>query len=207
MTTYERRRNVDKEWFQNKLDERKLSMRALSKLMNVDPSTVSLMVRGMRGLSMDNAVKMADIFNVPTAELYKRAGLPIEDEAREIEIAYYNDHNGYVVEIEKEARDTMSAPYDTPASAFAIQQRSNEYHDGWLIIIDGSKLEPSAGLGSFCLYCRANGSLGIGIIRKGYKAGYYNVTHNVTTANRTEETDVDILWVSPVIWVKPISPI
>lgn len=205
MTTYERRRNVDKEWFQSKLDERKMSMRALAKLMDVDPSTVSMMIRGLRGMSMENAQKMASIFSCTTNELYKRAGLPLEDETRTIPIAMYIDKLGVVHDIPGEARDHMAAPYDTPSSAFALQHRTGELHDGWLLVVDGSKLPPEKCLGALCLYCEVNGKTGVGILRRGYKSNLFNITHNVVAIERSDN-DLDLLWASPVIWIKPVSP-
>ena len=206
MTTYERRRSVDKAWFQTKLDERDLSMRALAKIMGVDPSTVSLMIRGLRGLNMDNAQKMATIFNVTVAEVYKRAGLPIEDEARTIPVAMYVDRKARWHEIPVEARDNISAPYDTPSSAYAVQVRTGEQHDGWLMIVDGGKLPPEKCLGALCSYCDANGNISHGILRRGYRSDRYNVSRNLI-AVETDVTDVDIIWASPVLWIKPIAPV
>lgn len=204
MTTYERRRNVDREWFQDRLDERNMSMRSLAKLMDVDPSTVSLMIRGLRGLNQDNAKKMADIFCCSTNEIYKRAGLPIEDEARLIEVSMYVDRNNTIHEIPEEARDRITAPFDTSMNAFAVQHRTGELHDGWMLIVDGSKLPPSKCVGSMSVFCDHNGRMGAGVIRKGYKADRFNVTHNIIAPEQSD-SDLDLLWASPVLWIKPAT--
>lgn len=206
MTTYERRRNVDKDWFQSKLDERKMSMRALAKLMDVDPSTVSMMIRGLRGLSMENAQKMASVFSCTTNEVYKRAGLPLEDETRTIPVAMYVDNGIDLHEISEEARDHMSAPFDTPSSAYAVQYRTSEAHDGWMVIVDGGKYPPEKCVGAFCAYCDDKGKVSLGIIRRGYKSDRFNVVHNFVT-NANQELDIDVLWASPVIWIKPVNPL
>lgn len=206
MTTYERRRNVDREWFQAKLDERNMSMRALAKLMNVDPSTVSMMVRGLRGMSMANAQRMAAIFSCTTNEIYKRAGLPLEDETRTIQVSMYMDKECNLHEIPVEARDEIAAPYDTSSNAYAIQHRTGELHDGWLAIVEGGKYPPEKCLGGLSVYCDDKGKIGIGIIRRGYKADRFNITHNVVFRER-EESDLDLLWASPVVWIKPVNPV
>lgn len=204
MTTYERRRNVDKEWFQQKLDERELSMRGLAKIMECDPSTVSLMIRGLRGMNMENAQKMASVFNCTTAEIYKRAGLPIEDEARTIKVSMRQEKDGSVYEIDADLQGTMTAPFDTPIGSFAVQVRTGELHDGWLLVIDGSKHKPDTCLGQFCLYSNNYGKLGTGVVRRGYQPGLFNITENITTTPK-DVNDIDVVWCSPVRWIKPVS--
>ena len=43
------------EWFKQKLAERKLSQRQLAKLMGLDPAAVSLMLRGQRKMTNEEA--------------------------------------------------------------------------------------------------------------------------------------------------------
>lgn len=206
MTTYERRRNVDKAWFEQRLADRQISMRGLAKLMNVDPSTVSLMIRGLRGLSSDTAVKMARELNVTTNEIYKRAGLPIKDEAREISVTMYVDADGHCHAIKEADVEKISAPFDVPISGFGLQLRSGGQTDGWIVIVDGRSYSPADCLGSMCLYQRKDGGAGIGITRRGYKAGLYNITRNVTPG-AAEEVDIDLESATPVVWIKPVSPV
>lgn len=82
MTTYERKRNVDREWFNARLTERGYSQRSLAKAMGVDSGTISMTIRGLRGLNMVNATSMANLLGTSTNEIYRRAGLPLEDELK-----------------------------------------------------------------------------------------------------------------------------
>lgn len=206
MTTYERRRNVDKAWFEQRLADRQISMRGLAKLMEVDPSTVSLMVRGLRGISSETAVKMARELNVTTNELYKRAGLPIKDEAREIDVTMYIDGEGVGHPVSDADVEKISAPFDVPISGFGLQLRSGGQTDGWILIVDGRNYAPAECLGSMCLYVRKDGKTGVGITRRGYKAGLYNITRSITPGV-AEEVDIDLESATPVVWIKPLSPV
>lgn len=206
MTTYERRRNVDKTWFEQRLADRQISMRGLAKLMEVDPSTVSLMIRGLRGISSETAVKMARELNVTTNEIYKRAGLPIKDEAREINVTMYIDGEGVGHPIDEADVEKIPAPFDVPTSGFGLQLRSGGQNDGWIVIVDGRNHNPADCLGAMCLYVRKDGKTGVGITRRGYKAGLYNITRSITPG-AAEEVDIALESATPVVWIKPVSPV
>jgi transcriptional regulator with XRE-family HTH domain len=66
---------VDTDWFKAKLEDQCLSLRDLAKLMHLEPSAVSLMLRGRRGISAGEVVQLARHLQAPTEEVLYRAGL------------------------------------------------------------------------------------------------------------------------------------
>lgn len=70
---------LDKAWFKNKRIEKGYTVRSLAKVMGLNPSTVSLMLRGIRDIHHDDAQQLAAIFGVPVVDIYRHAGKPLKD--------------------------------------------------------------------------------------------------------------------------------
>ena len=79
-------RKVNTRWFRDRLAERDLSMRRLAKALELDPSAVSLMLRGRRGMSADEANRISGILMIPVTEVLAQAGVPIEEDSRSLPI-------------------------------------------------------------------------------------------------------------------------
>lgn len=198
--------NIDVGWFKEKLEEKQLTIRGLAKLMELNPSTVSLMLRGIRSIHNEDAIKLADAFNVTTTEIFKRAGAPIEDEARTLPITMYVDEHDRVLPIPIEAADEFRAPYDTPTNAYAVQVRTGRKYDGWILVVSGNKLKPEDCIGSLVVYCTRKGEVDIGILRRGYIKGTYNVINDMSNGEGKEKSltqNIMVLWCQQVIWIKP----
>lgn len=196
--------NIDEQWFKDKLIEKKLSLRAVAKLMDLHPSTMSLMIRGMRQIHHDDAVKLGDILHVPVVEIFRRAGAPIKDEQRSIKVRAYCDEEGDYRPIDDAIADKFIAPYDTPTNAYALQIRTGRKHDGWMLIVAGTKHPAEHCVGKMCVYCMEDGTIHVGMMRRGYKEGTYNVTNEMCGNNRPNSyQNVKLAWCQEVIWIKP----
>ncbi len=196
--------NIDEGWFKNKLLEKQLTVRGLAKQMGLNPSTVSLMLRGIRSIHNEDAVKLAEFFSVTPIEIFKRAGAPVEDEVRKIPVAMYIDENNKIIQVPTEVADKFKAPYDCPTNSYALQIRTGRVYDGWMMVVAGNKVQPESALGALCVYCTKNGVLNLGILRRGYVSGTYNSTQ--PTYYGTDDTNtqnIDIAWCQNVLWIKP----
>lgn len=194
--------DIQTDWFKEKMAERKLSIRALAKLIDVDPATMSLMLRGIRGMTNTDAVRIGTIFNVPPNEVLRRAGAPLPDECKAVPVSMYVDSTPALHDVEKSVQDSFPAPYDVPNKAEAIQFRTRDFRDGWHFVTNGEKLPPEDCVGNLCLYCLPDGTRRIGVLRKGYKAGTFNVDHPQEYTFQPAD-NAHILWASPVLWIKP----
>jgi len=73
---------INTKWFRDRLAERDMSLRRLAKLLELDPSAVSLMLRGMRTMTADEANRISGLLTIPVTEVLAQAGIPIEEDAR-----------------------------------------------------------------------------------------------------------------------------
>ena len=75
---------IDTEWFIAKIQNRHESLRKFSKMLvgrhgeKLDPSAVSLMLRGKREMRIDEAKQIAKLLNVPLLEVITKATGPID---------------------------------------------------------------------------------------------------------------------------------
>lgn len=70
---------VDTEWFKVRLMRKRMSQRYLAKLMELDPSALSLMINGKRAVTVQEAAKLAHFLNHPYLEVSRRLGASIPD--------------------------------------------------------------------------------------------------------------------------------
>lgn len=65
---------TDLNWFRGRLADRRLSQRQLARLMNLDPSAVSLMLRGKRRASAQEVADISSLLGVSADEVVLRLG-------------------------------------------------------------------------------------------------------------------------------------
>ena len=66
---------VDTHWFRDRLRDASLSQRQLAFRLGLDPAAVSLMLRGMRGMTAAEASGIAKLLSVSAEEVLQRAGV------------------------------------------------------------------------------------------------------------------------------------
>lgn len=70
--------DVDSEWFKTKLEENRMSMRDLSKSMNLNISSLSRTLSGLRKMQMEEAKQIAHFLRAPVAEVMRHAGVAVD---------------------------------------------------------------------------------------------------------------------------------
>jgi len=68
---------INGDWFRAKLTEKNRSQRALAKHLGLDPSAVTLMLRGERRLQMDEAEQIAVFLGESLMDVLRAAGMPV----------------------------------------------------------------------------------------------------------------------------------
>ena len=66
---------VNKQWFMDKLEEKRLSLRGLARHLKLDASAVSRTLSGQRKMQMDEAHSIALFLHAPVAEVMRHAGV------------------------------------------------------------------------------------------------------------------------------------
>jgi len=69
---------VNKEWFEQKLAERKQSMRGLATHMGLDVSAVSRTFSGARKMQLSEAQAIAQFLQAPVSEVLRQAGMAVD---------------------------------------------------------------------------------------------------------------------------------
>ena len=191
---------VNTDWFRAILAERQMSMRGLAKKMELDPASVSLMLRGMRRMTTAEANKIATILGVQVTEVLRQAGVPVSQDAHMVVLSGTIDARGKVKDLKNSTR--QMAPHDVPTDGLALQVRCpSSASDGWVIFCSSAKSPPELSLERFCVVHLTSGSSVVGTLRKGYEKDTYNVFTSLPSESSLE--NVSVSNVSAVLWIRP----
>lgn len=175
---------VDTRWFNAALADRKLSQRQLARLMGCDPASVHRLATGKRPMRLDEASALANLLGKPVREILDHMGLPVKEAAGVVPVCGWLDGVGEVhIEAEQDSDDIEHVPGQEglPPNAFALraQTAGTPLHlfDGWLyyVALPMPQGVAAEALGRYCLVELESGARLLRWIRRGYKAGTYNL--------------------------------
>lgn len=193
---------MNTEWFRQLMAARKLSQRGLAKLLSLDPAAVSLMMRGQRRMTNQEAHQISVILGVPITEVLRQAGIEVVDDVRVVQLVGFVDGNQLVTLFPPRTHDRVVGPADCPEGTYALQRRdSTSPKDGWLCFVSPTQDEPQIHLGDFCCVALENGEHVMAFVQRGYRTGTFNLLHSMTGA--AMRTDAKVVWASKVLWIKP----
>lgn len=191
---------IDTDWFKQKLAERKLSQRQLAKQMGLDPAAVTLMLRGQRKMTNEEANYIASTIGVTVTEVLRQAGVEVLDDVRSVPISAAVDRKSTVTLFPAKTHDRVLGPADCVTGTFAVQVRAPSFvEDGWLLFVSPAQLEPEALLERLCLVTLKNGTSCIATLRRGYRKGTFNL---ITWPEHEQKMDQEVTWASHVVWIK-----
>ena len=194
---------MNTEWFRERLKERKLSQRSLARLLELDPAAVSLLMRGLRRMSNEEAHAIATILNVATTEVMRQAGVQVTDDVVRVKVMGYINRNHVVTLYPPKTHESVVGPADCPHGTYAMRRQSpGDILDGWLYFVNGSEDDPKAQLHHFCVVAIENGEQLLATLKPGYRAGTFNLI-NGNGADMVR-ADCKVVWASRVIWIKPV---
>jgi transcriptional regulator with XRE-family HTH domain len=193
---------INTAWFIDRLAQRHLSQRQLAKLMGLDSAAVSLMLRGKRKMTLDEASQIAVLLQSTTADVLEAAGVAVTGSDRRVKVIGFM-HGDSSVGLEAEGtHDLVDAPPGLPGDAVAIQCRTarteQELVDGWLYFLSEAQINPERAVGTFALVAIKNNGLQIAHVKRGYRKGTFNISDST---GRTLQ-NAELAWASPVYWIK-----
>lgn len=192
----------NKQWFVNRLQAIKLSQRRLAKMIDLDPSAVTLMLSGRRKITTGEVHKIANILNVSVAEIMRHAGIDVTDDVRKVKIKGFIGEKSHVTFFDDGSFDWAIAPADVPNDSFCLQVRQpGSTNDGWLIFVSGEKTTSQNLVDRPALVELSDGTQMTCLVRRGYKANTANI-YPLHGAGDTLENQT-IAWASPVLWIRP----
>ena len=197
---------IHTQWFPDKLAEKQLSQRGLAKLMGLDGSAVSLMLRGKREMRISEAAQIATFLGVPTEEVVARAGGMVREPSAaaasqpEVPIIGIVDGRGHVKWCEAgEAGSVPRPPGDLPPAVGAIQCRTAgttlDYMDRWLLFVTVPSTEgvQPESIERLSVVKTRDGMTGIAQVRRGYTPGRWTLSGPAAA-----ESEVDLEYAAPI---------
>lgn len=192
---------MNTDWFRQQLASRKLSQRGLAKLLDLDPAAVSLMLRGQRRMTNEEAHRISGVIGSPITEVLRQAGIEVNDDIRRAKVTGYASDNGTVTLFSRKTHDKVVGPADCPDGTYAIQIRApNTTMDGWMLFVSPAEQEADANLDKLCTVAIDTGEQVVAVLRRGYRTGTHNLVNYPAMSIRQ---DCKAIWASPVLWIKP----
>lgn len=192
---------MDTKWFKTQLLNKKMSQRQLAKTMGVDHAAISLMLRGIRRMQPSEAHELATIFGVKTTEVLRRAGIEVHDDVLNVPITSYVDDEGELTLFPEKTYDHVVGPADCPRGTYAVQCRARSHpQDGWVLFVSPDHQNADTAFDKLCVVALNNGTSVCAIVRRGYRTNTFNL---LAWPGRDVRTDMNVIWVAPVLWIKP----
>ena len=191
---------MDTTWFKQRLAEKKLSQRALSKLMELDPAAVSLMLRGMRRMTAAEGQQMAVILGFDFTEVMRRAGVQVTEDITMATVVGAIDSKHNVLMLPPASQQSVVAPPECHTNTLVFQTRDRgTLRDGWLYFVSPTREQPETRLGQLSII-HVDGRTVLGWVTPAYLTGKFNVV-----SGHGEDLAIEAVpdWVSPVLWIKP----
>jgi len=192
-------------WFTAKLADKRLSQRQLARLMGIDASAVSLMLRGKRKMDVKEAGEVARLLGVHVDEVLRHAGVAVPNAqvmpgAGRVPVTGWIDDEG-VVHRGGVLGPTVveSPPMADSSQGAALRFQTGDVSDGWLAFYrpsDGVSLEA---VGRLCVVGTETGLEALRVVRRGYESGTWSLTPYRGVARQESALLVSA---APVMWVR-----
>lgn len=197
---------INTQWFRDRLADKSMSQRGYAKQVEMDPSAVSLMLRGRRKMTMDEAVQFASLVGVPLDDVMSHAGLRLPSTGKNTcPITGSVDSHGAVtlgpVAAPRRAPLPPEAPSNTAALRFRIAGGAGL--DGWLAYYaEDIARVPAEAIGRLCVVELDNhGGARLGFVKRGYERATWTVLP-WSAENGLPLENVRLEKASPVLWIR-----
>lgn len=189
---------VNKPYFIDLMQGRRLSLRGLAQRMGMQHSQLSLTLSGQRKMQLDEAAQLSQIFGVPLAEIAINAGVTVRPTAgRRVSVIGFVGQEGVVTMNPPDVIERTDAPGDLPDECAAIQCRTAEtplsWMDGWILFCRQEDRVNPLVMGRFSLAKIKDGPIVTATIKRGYRDGTCNLSGPYQREN------VSLEWATPML--------
>lgn len=178
-------------WFKDRLAEKKLSQRGLAKLLGVDAAAVSLMLRGLREMKIDEAKQIAVILGVSVEEVLAHVSMPITPRAQPVPIIGIVNGSSHV-EFGEDLGYVPRPAGSLPLNVAVIQIRSDSgplaFMNRWLLFVPYPIPEGVAAecIDRLSIVCAPGGECNLALVKRGYAPGKWDLSGPAVTAKETD---------------------
>lgn len=189
---------VNRRFFESMLADKKMSLRSLASKMGMSHSQLSLTFSGSRRMTLDEAAQLSQIFSVPLHVIVENAGVTVNNVgARRVSVIGAMKGDGTVELYERGVIERATAPEGVPDDAVAVQCRTAssalEWMDGAVMFCPRPDGVQPAIIGRLCLAQLKDGPAVVGLVKRGYRDG----TWNLSGPFQRESAAVE--WASPIL--------
>lgn len=169
---------VNEDWFKEQLVLKRLSQRKLARHLGLDPSAITLTLKGKRRMQMDEAANIAVFLGVPVEEVLKNAGLtlgkPISNPVRIVGSVSYANRIELI-----DTDDVVESPPMMPAEtvALTVGDPDSLLYGSLLFYKPESEINPDA-IGRLSIVKLRSGKSILARIDRGIRPGFYNLRLN-----------------------------
>jgi transcriptional regulator with XRE-family HTH domain len=192
---------INTRWFRDKLEDRNLSQRKLAKEIGIDPSAVSLMLRGLREISIEEAIQMAKILGLPKDEVLAQIGVDLSQDrgGAQLDVVGWIGKDGQVHMGRPLGPQKVIAPPNVPEGTVALRDQSESPWDGWVSYFKPVDYVMPEAIGRLSVVEFAvTGEKFVRIIKHGYEPG----TFRLLGVNGAQSEAGQIVSASPILWIK-----
>lgn len=174
---------INTQWFVDSLNDKRMSQRGLAKLLGCDPSSVHRLLTGKRPMRLDEAEQLSTLLGKTVGEVLGHAGVPL-DSAQTVPVCGHLDmvleaH----LELDRVDIERVAGLAGSPPETYALRAMTegSAYHlfDGWLFYVapptPHAAIQAADVLDRLCLVRIENGPRLIRWLRRGYRAGTWNL--------------------------------
>ena len=181
MSVIDRERTVvvNRKFFDELMQDRKISLRSIARHMDISPSQLSRTMTGHRRMQLGEAASIANLLGVSVVDVMINAGIEsVRDGQRYAPIIGHLTGDYTISEPDKGVKDRVPLPQCVPEDTEAIQARTAatplSYLDGWIYFV-GPPMRPAEAIGSYCVVTMDDSTKTIGTVQRGYQPGSYNI--------------------------------
>jgi len=194
--------SINTQWFRDKLADKQLSQRGLARLMDLDSSAVSLMLRGKREIKLAEAAAMARLLGATAEEVLVNAGANVPKASDRVPVLGTMAGDGHIIWQPAPVLGTVPRPApELPEGTRAVQCRSAgsdlDYMEKWVFYIPEPRntVEPES-LERLSVVKPKGGAARIAQVRRGYQPHRWNLSGPAGSA-----TDVELEYAVPILLI------
>jgi DNA-binding XRE family transcriptional regulator len=192
----------DRDWFRARLEAVDLSQRQLAFKLDLNPSAISLALRGKRDIRVDEARKIADLLKVPVAEVFEHMGVQgVGTTGRMLPVVGTVDETGNVRVFEAISDSGgVEGPGEMPPDGVALEchgPTESLFPAGAMLMI-GSRGPAEHSAGKLAMIHPRAGEPFVAYLSRGLRRGLMACRR--PGADRSEAMEVESA--APVLWLR-----
>lgn len=195
---------INTNWFRDRLAALDTTQRKLAQHLGLDPSAVSLMLRGARQMTIEEAAGTAEFLGEPVLTVLRHAGLPdmTTNPVDRVRVVGFIDDLDAIAPAPSAAY--VARPSDVPKTSEAVRYRTamtaKDPYDGWTLFYDPVEGVSPDAVGRLCVV-RSAGSAApaLRFVRRRYGQDLYAVSR----LDARDHEELRLLSAAPILCIKP----